>query len=107
MRRVGPASLATVNPTARPARKTAAKDGDVTEMFAEAIALPACVAPAATVQTAAPQPAPEPTRATWHERAARAIAARFRRRPREAPSQGPDPRLERFHTRRSGSDPSA
>ncbi len=105
MRRVGAASLATVNPTARPARKTAAKDGDVTEMFAESIALPACIAPAAA-QTATPDPALKPARAAWHERAARAIAARFRRTPREEPP-GPDPRLERFYTRRSGADPSA
>lgn len=113
MRRVGAASLATVSPTARPARNTAAKEGDVTEMFAESIQVPACVIPAApeaapAVAEAAPSRAErgfEPTRPTWHQRMTRAIAARFRKTPREE-SQGPDPRLERFQSRRSGLDPS-
>ena len=117
MRRVGAASLATINPMARPARDEAAREGNVTEMFAEPLALPACVVPAAaepapTVAPPARSPAEpssgsEPPRSTWHERAMRAIVARFRRTPREGEPLGPDQRLERFQSRRSGSGPSA
>jgi hypothetical protein len=109
MRRVGAASLATINPMARPARDQASREGDVTEMFAETIQLPACIAPAAAAPAPAPaepEPGPEPERLTWHERAARAIAARFRRAPRGEEPQGPDMRLERFQSRRSGPSPS-
>ena len=67
MRRVSAASLVTINPMVRPDRDVAGKDGDVTEMFAEAIKVPACVVPAAEPAPAAlarplsePLPAPAP-----------------------------------------------
>jgi hypothetical protein len=116
MRRVGVASLTTVNPLARPARDPAAKDGDVTEMFAEKIEVPSCVVPAAAAPAPGPaetdpSPAarpsePEPARPTWHERMTRAIAARFQRGPRPDESDAAKERLERFRTRRAGPDPS-
>jgi hypothetical protein len=104
MRRVALASLARATPPARVA--AAGKDGDMTEMFAEPLApLPACVAPAA----ASPPPpvAAEAPRPAWRDRSfkkARALAARFRRAPREEQS-APDPRFERFQMRRSGPGP--
>jgi hypothetical protein len=124
-RRVGAASLSAINPMVRPPHDVASKDGNVTEMFVEAIAVPACVRPA--VEPELPEPAPEPAmadpapvapsaepspdgepaRPTWHERMTRAISARFRRAPREDEAVGvaddAKERLERFHSRRSNS----
>jgi len=60
MRRVGAASLVTINPMARPDRDAAGKDGNVTGMFAEAIKVPACVMPVAEEPVRAPAPPPPP-----------------------------------------------
>jgi len=92
MRRVTAASLASAAPAARAA---AAKEGNMTDIFAEPIApVPACVLPAAAD---APQLVAAPPRPAWRDR----LAARFRRAPREDHA-APDPRVERFQTRRSG-----
>lgn len=129
MRRVeGASSLATINPTVRTARDSAGKEGDVSEMFAETISIPACVVPAAAEPqplpaaippaAAEPQPLPaavepapqseaQPQRLAWHERMTRAIASRFRRPPREEEPETASERLERFHMRRSGPGPNS
>ncbi len=64
----------------RPDRETAGKDGDVTEMFAEAIKVPACVMPAAEEPAqASPRPAPQPAPVLAEVKPAAARAARLGR----------------------------
>ena len=94
MRRVAAAPLAGAAVAARTV-SAVAKEGDITDLFAEPIAIPACVAPVAATP---PIPAEAP-RLAWRDR----LAARFRRAPRGEPSTS-DPRIERLQMRRLGLD---